>query len=280
MNKVFKQTHSRRQADQLISSGRITINDEPVHSAGQRVIPFQDVVRLDGEIVGGWEALNHLGNHENDESNKSASNVFEYIKYWKPPGVTCTTDRRVEDNLIDALQEDGCFPKSRVFPVGRLDKETSGLILVTSDGRLPNAALRGRFKQPKTYLVQTTYPVSPEDVQHLRDGVLITTIAQRDGNRSKPLTAPTLPCQVQQRRNNPRVLKITLIEGRNRQIRRMLQALGYHVVDLHRNNFLRMNLDPLEGPGGWARLSNKEMEIIEDVLARADEVEEAESEQP
>eukprot|EP00980_Cylindrotheca_fusiformis_P009522 scaffold2082_cov85-Cylindrotheca_fusiformis.AAC.2 len=266
LNKVFKQTHSRRQADELISSGRVTVNDEPVHSAGQRVVPFQDVVRLDGEVVGGWEAMNHVGV---DKSNKDS--VFEYIKYWKPLGVTCTTDRRIQDNLIDALHDDGCFPKSRVFPVGRLDKETSGLILVTSDGRLPNAALRGRFKQPKTYLVRTTEHVSKEDIQQLREGVVITTVAQRDGNRGKPLTAPTLPCQVRQSRDDPRFLEITLVEGRNRQIRKMLEAVGYHVLDLHRKEFLEMTLDPLQGPGDWARLSRDEMKIVQDVLARAEE---------
>jgi 23S rRNA pseudouridine2604 synthase len=275
LNKVFKQTHSRRQADQLISSGRITVNDEPVHSAGQRVVPFQDVVRLDGEIVGGWEALNHLSaqnDHDSGNLNKDKT-VFEYIKYWKPLGVTCTTDRRIEDNLIDALQEDGCFPKSRIFPVGRLDKETSGLILMTSDGRLPNAALRGKFKQPKTYLVRANRNVSQKDVQQLRDGVVITTVAQRDGNRGKPLIAPTLPCQVRQSRENPRFLEITLVEGRNRQIRKMLEAVGYQVLILHRKTFLRMNLDPLEGPGGWARLSLQEMEIVAEVLVRAEEAE-------
>jgi 23S rRNA pseudouridine2604 synthase len=281
LNKVFKQTHSRRQADQLISSGRITVNDEPVHSAGQRVVPFQDVVRLDGEIVGGWEAMNHLSaQNDNDSGNLNKDEtVFEYIKYWKPLGVTCTTDRRIEDNLIDALQEDGCFPKSRIFPVGRLDKETSGLILMTSDGRLPNAALRGKFKQPKTYLVRANRIVSQEDVQRLRDGVVITTETQRDGNRGAPLTAPTLPCQVRQSRDNPRFLEITLVEGRNRQIRKMLQAVGNEVLTLHRKTFLRMDLDPLKGPGGWTRLSEQEMQIVAEVLDRAEEAEQERQEE-
>lgn len=262
LNKVFKKTHSRRQADDLIASGRVTVNGQPVHSAGQQVTPFQDIVQLDGNVIQGWEALNHLDTESNDQ-------VFEYIKYWKPLGVTCTTDSRIPGNLIGALREDGCNPKSRIFPVGRLDKETSGLIIMTSDGRLPNAALRGKFKQPKTYLVRANRPVSREDVQRLRDGVVITTIAQRDGNRGKPLTAPTLPCEVRQSRKDARVLEITLVEGRNRQIRKMMEATGYRVVNLHRKKFLTMSLDPLEGPGDWAHLSSEEMKIINNVLEQA-----------
>ena len=194
INKVLKKTHSRRQADQLIADGRLSVNNEPVHSAGQRVIPYQDKIRLDGRIVEGWEELNHLGSDESVSTSKHQ--VFEYIKYWKPIGVTCTTDRRINDNIIDSLYHDGCNPKSRLFPVGRLDKDTSGLILMTNDGRLPNASLRGKYKHPKTYMVKADRPVSHHDIEKLRNGVVITTLAQRDGNRSKPLTAPTLPCDV------------------------------------------------------------------------------------
>jgi pseudouridine synthase len=265
LNKVFKKTHSRRQADALIASGRITVNNEPVHSAGQRVIPFQDIVCLDGKQITGWEELNHLASAEKNKQ------VFEYIKYWKPVGVTCTTDRRIPDNLIDTLQDDGCFPKSRIFPVGRLDKETSGLILMTSDGRLPNAALRGKYKQPKTYVVRTNRPVTIEDIQRLRDGVVITTVAQRDGNRGKPLIAPTLPCQIKTSKKNPHVLEITLVEGRNRQIRKMLDAVGYRVIDLHRKSFMRITLDPLVGPGEWTALSLEEMELVLEVMSMASE---------
>ena len=105
LNKVFKQTHSRRQADQLIASGRITVNGEPVHSAGQRVIPFQDIVMLDGKVVTGWEKLNHISTSVNGKENTKTTMSFEYIKYWKPLGVTCTTDQRVKDNLIEAVSQ-------------------------------------------------------------------------------------------------------------------------------------------------------------------------------
>ncbi|EED89181.1 pseudouridylate synthase, partial [Thalassiosira pseudonana CCMP1335] len=237
INKVFKKTHSRRQADQLVADGRITINDEPVHSAGQRV-------------------------SNGGANSESSTQVFEYIKYWKPLGVTCTTDRRIYDNLIDALQQDGCRPKSRIFPVGRLDKETSGIILMTSDGRLPNAALRGKYKHPKTYVVKANRPVANDDIKRLREGV--------------PLTAPTLPCKVKAVQLSTldlssRYLEITLVEGRNRQIRKMLEAIGYRVMELHRKSFMNLTLENLEGEGDWAHLTNREMEIVREVLDRAEQ---------
>lgn len=284
INKVLKKTHSRRQADQLIADGRLSVNNEPVHSAGQRVIPYQDVIRLDGKIVEGWEKLNYFSSDDSQQStpttiqHKASQPVFEYIKYWKPIGVTCTTDRRIKDNLIDALLYDGCNPKSRIFPVGRLDKDTSGIILMTSDGRLPNASLRGKYKHPKTYMVKANRPVSESDIQQLREGLVITTVAQRDGNRSKPLTAPTLPCDVRlvqsqyaSRQNlDSRILEITLVEGRNRQIRKMMEALGYRVLGLHRKEFMGITLDGLDGEGDWSCLSEIEMDIVQKVMDRAE----------
>ena len=282
INKVLKKTHSRRQADQLIADGRLSVNDEPVHSAGQRVIPYQDIIKLDGRIVKGWEELNSI-----DSKN---SQCFEYIKYCKPIGVTCTTDRRIQDNLIDSLLHDGCNTRSRIFPVGRLDKDTSGIILMTSDGRLPNASLRGKYKHPKTYMVKSNRPVSEQDVQRLRSGVVITTVAQRDGNRSKPLTASTLPCQVnivqsqyaKSRNLESKILEITLVEGRNRQIRKMMEALGYRVLGLHRKSFMGITLDRLEEEGDWSYLNNDEMGIVQRVLDRAaqqDEVEDTDEDE-
>lgn len=269
LNKVFKSTHSRRQADALISSGRVTINDEPVDSAGQRVVPYHDVVKLDGTRVEGWEALNAVPNFATKPNNNQ---VFEYIKYFKPVGVTCTTDRRIRDNILDRLERDGYRPDNRVYPVGRLDKETSGLILLTSDGRLPNSALRGRFKQPKTYQVVVNRVISKADIQRLREGVVITTQAQRDGNRKPVLTAPTLPCHVESL--GPRHLQMTIVEGRNRQIRKMLQALGYRVIQLHRTTFMAIDLAPLQGPGEWIDLSKHEMGIVNQVLSKASELQE------
>lgn len=260
LNKVFKSTHSRREADKLIASGRVTVNGIRVESMGQRVIPFKDVIKLDGKVVEGWEAMNAI-------ESTLHKKVFEYVKYWKPLGVTCTTDRTIDGNIIDALEADGYKSSHRIYPVGRLDKETSGLILLTSDGRIPNAVLRGSQKQPKTYQVVTDGNISPKEVQKLREGVVITTQAQRDGKRAPPLTAKTLPCSVVQR--GPRRFSVTIIEGRNRQVRKMFEAVGYNVVKLHRSNFMTLKLDPLQGPGEWIPLSPEEVKVLVDAIASA-----------
>jgi 23S rRNA pseudouridine2604 synthase len=268
LNKVFKATHSRREADKLISSGRVTVNGQPV-SAGQRVIPFEDMIRLDDEPVFGWEAFNALDESRSDDNtvNQSPDTVFEYIKYWKPIGVICTTDRRIPDNIIDSLASDGYQADHRIYPVGRLDQDTSGLILLTSDGRLPNAVLRGEHKQPKTYRVTVHKPITDADIDALRQGVVITTVAQRDGKRPPPLTARTKPCQVQ--RIHPTSVYMTIIEGRNRQVRKMMGALSYEVTRLERESFAGLTLAPLRGPGDWAKLDQQELTMIQSILKRA-----------
>jgi pseudouridine synthase len=153
--------------------------------------------------------------------------------------------------------------------VGRLDKDTSGLILLTSDGRLPNAALRGKYKQPKIYQVMVDLPLLESDLQKLQDGVVISTVAQRDGKRAAPLVAKTLPCQVEQLGSS--ILQMTLIEGRNRQIRKMLGALGYTVVKLRRIQFMGLTLEPMRRPGEFQVLTPTEVELLTRVIAAAEE---------
>jgi len=178
LNKVFKATHSRRQADNLIQEGRVSVNDEI--SYGCMVVPFQDVVALDGQIVTGWEDMNAIRQKDDVDSH------LEYVKYWKPRGVTCTTDLNIKGNIVDEItQVDGYRPKHRIYPVGRLDKDTSGLILLTSDGRVPNASLRSQNRQSKVYRVRVHAPLADEDLEHLKNGVVITTVAQRDGKRAR-----------------------------------------------------------------------------------------------
>jgi len=179
LNKVFKATHSRREADKLIESGRVSINDMPITTkGGMKVIPYQDTITLDGQIVHGWEQMNAIQNtnHQSttnydqvvDRSSSLNTESFEYVKYFKPLGVTCTTDQRIQSNIIDAIQSDGYNPRHRVYPVGRLDKETSGLILLTSDGRIVNSVLRGEKKQPKVYKVMVNGRLKDSDLQQLR----------------------------------------------------------------------------------------------------------------
>ena len=181
LNKVFKATHSRREADKLIESGRVSINGIPITTkGGMKVIPYQDIITLDGQIVHGWEQMNAIQNtnHQDiddqveDSSSSLNTESFEYVKYFKPLGVTCTTDQRIRHNIIDAIQSDGYNPRHRVYPVGRLDKETSGLILLTSDGRIVNSVLRGERKQPKVYKVMVNGKLKDTDLQRLRVSIV------------------------------------------------------------------------------------------------------------
>jgi pseudouridine synthase len=282
LNKVFRETYSRRQADALIANRRVMVNGEIVQDMGRRVIPYQDIIHLDGTIYTGWERHNRilLVIPEQDQQHNDDD---VYIKFWKPIGITSTTDTRIPGNLLQALQQQNnnnnnnkTIPKKRIFSVGRLDKDSSGLLLLTSDGRLPNAVLAKQYKQPKTYRVRIDKPIRMEHVQQLRQGIVITTDTVRSknagqGTRHVPFTAKTLPCQVRIIHNSDSKtvssasceLEMTLIEGRNRQIRIMLQTLGYTVLTLHRTHFLGMDLSELSGPGDWTELSSQEQELIQ-----------------
>ena len=303
LNKVFKKTHSRRQADKLILDGRVTVNGQV--SYGTMVEPFADEVCLDGLPVQGWEEWNGLvrpprDDDSNQDSDGTDNDTFAYIKYWKPRGVVCTTDRSIPGNILDELEyEDGCPVTnvySRLYPVGRLDKDTTGLLLLTNDGRLPNSLLRSKYKQAKVYNVQTRYPISDEDLQRLRDGVVITTVAQRDGKMAEPLTAPTLPCRIERIGKEHKSLRsssfrISIREGRNRQIRKMVEAVDNRVVRLHRTQFggdyleedtdndekrnhgggRCISLKNLRGPGDWQELEGPELDLVHQILRRAEQ---------
>lgn len=140
------------------------------------MIPYRDEVSLDGKIIRGWERMNAID--EDNVDTQSGSNnradgdlntsSFEYVKYYKPRGVTCTTDLRIDGNIIDAIRSDGYNPRHRVYPVGRLDKDTSGLIILTSDGRMVNSVLRGEKKQEKVYNVMVNGRLANEHLQLLR----------------------------------------------------------------------------------------------------------------
>ena len=275
LNKCLKGTHSRRQADALIVEGRVRVNGE-VGFPGQRVQPNQDIITLDGTPVDQWEELNTFHDNDDDDAGDAGADMkkFTYIKYWKPRGVTCTTDISIPSNIIHAIQQSPrCTNaqkklqcKHRIFPVGRLDKDSTGLILLTSDGRLPNAISRSIYKRPKVYKVRVNKKVTQDHLHQLRDGVVITTIAQRD-QKQKPLTAKTLPCPVEL--FGPREFTITLMEGRNRQIRKMCAALGYTVQDLHRVEINDITLQRLK-PATWDYLSTSEMKIIQSILQSYD----------
>ena len=189
-----------------------------------------------------------------------------YLKYWKPRGVTSTSDRNIPSNIIAAGRFE-LFPQ-RLFTVGRLDKDSTGLILLTSDGRVNNALLGPRSGKPKRYEVLLNARPSDEHLQTLRDGVVITTPVQREKGRSRDVTAKTKPCQVQRicsKQASCTRVEFTLTEGRNRQIRRMCAALGYEVLALHRTSFAGIELKGL-GENEWLELTDAEMKVITDSM--------------
>jgi 23S rRNA pseudouridine2604 synthase len=196
---------SRRAADKLIEQGRVTINGS-VPEMGTKVQPG-DVVAVDGIAVDGGEGQKRV-----------------YLAFNKPVGIVCTTDTRVEpDNIIDYIN----YP-SRIFPVGRLDKMSQGLIFLTDDGDIVNKILRARNNHEKEYIVTVDKPVTSDFVRKMGAGVPI-------------LDTVTRPCTV--KKLGKHVFKIVLTQGLNRQIRRMCEHFDYHVRKLERVRIMNMKLD-------------------------------------
>jgi 23S rRNA pseudouridine2604 synthase len=217
---------SRRAADKLIEDGRVTINGE-VPLMGTKIVEG-DVVKVDGKSV-----------VKKDEK-------AVYLVLNKPRGIVCTTDTRVEkDNIIDFLN----YPK-RIFPIGRLDKASEGLILMTNDGDIVNKILRARNNHEKEYIVQVNKPIDNDFIKKMSQGVPI-------------LDTVTRPCKVEQL---SRVrFKIILTQGLNRQIRRMCEYLGYHVQQLKRVRIMNIHLDLPNGK--YREMTKEEFRELNNLLA-------------
>jgi 23S rRNA pseudouridine2604 synthase len=219
LNKYLSQTGicSRREADAWIESGRVTLNGT-VAVKGNRVNPG-DAVHLDGKPI--REAVKPV-----------------YIALHKPAGITCTTDQRDPDNIIDFIK----YPK-RIFPIGRIDKSSTGLILLTNDGDIVNRILREENDNEKEYIVTVNQELNPRVLKRLSAGVPIL------GTRTKP-------CKIEQL--GPYKFRITLTQGLNRQIRRMCEYVGYKVVTLKRIRVMNILLGDLK-PGTWRELAQEEI---------------------
>jgi 23S rRNA pseudouridine2604 synthase len=220
---------SRRAADRAIEAGRVRINGVPA-KLGDTVGPG-DSVTLDGEPVG-------------TERKRPV-----VIAYHKPPGIECTSDPRVPENIIAAVG----YPE-RIFHIGRLDKYSEGLILLTNRGELVNQILRARGGHEKEYVVDVDLPISDATVVRMRQGIEI-------------LGRPTAPCRAE--RIGPRTLRMVLTEGRNRQIRRMCEAEGLRVRRLVRLRVMNVRLGELPR-GRWRELSPRELAELERLLASAE----------
>ena len=207
---------SRREADRLIEAGRVTINQR-IAKIGDQVGP-RDVIARDGQVIPwGTEPI--------------------YIKYHKPVGVTTTSEAHVPRNIIREIGH-----PERIFPIGRLDKDSSGLILLTNDGDIVNEILRTEFGHEREYEVTVDRPFDQAVLDRLAGGVVI-------------LGSKTKPCRVE--RLGPKRFKIVLTEGRNRQIRRMCRTVGYRVMTLHRVRIMHITLAGLPS-GAWKPLSPME----------------------
>ena len=212
---------SRRAADKLINEGRVTINGV-VPEMGTK-ITSADEVRVDGELI------------------SKSKNKPVYLAFNKPIGIVCTTDSGVEkDNIIDYIN----YPK-RIFPIGRLDKPSEGLIFLTNDGDIVNKILRARNNHEKEYLVTVNKPITNNFIQKMRNGVPV-------------LDTITRKCKVEQIGKNK--FKIILTQGLNRQIRRMCEFLDYKVVKLKRTRIMNIVLDTPVGK--WRNLTDGEIKEI------------------
>ena len=216
---------SRREADKLIDANKITVNGK-VPEMGTKVLP-SDEIRVNGKLV----------------SAKNEKHV--YIAFNKPIGIVCTTDTRVEpDNIIDYIN----YPQ-RIFPIGRLDKMSEGLILLTSDGDIVNKILRARNNHQKEYVVTVDKPITDDFIRKMGNGVPI-------------LDTITRKCQV--RKIGPNTFNIILTQGLNRQIRRMCEELDYRVRKLKRIRIMNINLDmPI---GKWRHLTPAELQEINEAV--------------
>jgi pseudouridine synthase len=222
---------SRREADRLIEQGKVTINGKKPELGTK--VGDGDLVKVDGKPI------NAVAENKSDRI---------YIAYNKPIGIICITDTSIEDNIIDAIGY-----KQRIFPIGRLDKPSEGLIFLTNDGDIVNKILRAENAHDKEYVVTVDKPITESFIKHMSKGVPI-------------LGTITKPCKVT--KESQFVFKMILTQGLNRQIRRMCEYLGYNVRKLKRTRIMNVELGNLK-PGAWRYLTSQEMKEINRSVAHS-----------
>lgn len=226
LNKFISETGfcSRREADKLIESGRVTVNGKKAVMGTK--VPKGSDVRVDGKSLFKEEEL-------------------VYIALNKPVGITCTTEKKVKGNIVDFVNH-----KKRIFPIGRLDKDSQGLILLTNDGDIVNKILRAGNSHEKEYIVTVDKPISEKFIESMASGVRI-------------LGTITKECYVE--KIGVKTFRIILTQGMNRQIRRMSEALGYTVVKLKRIRIMNIKLDDLK-IGAWRDLTTEELKELSKLI--------------
>ena len=227
LNKFISETGfcSRREADKLIERNKVTVNGKIPEMGTQ--VSNDDYIEINGTPLKNKEEM-------------------VYLAFNKPIGITCTTEHKVKGNIIDFIN----FPK-RIFPIGRLDKPSQGLIFLTNDGDIVNKILRSGNNHEKEYIVTVDKPISPSFIKDMANGIPI-------------LDTITKKCFV--KKESKYVFKIVLTEGLNRQIRRMCDYLGYGVVRLERLRIMNITIDNLP-VGKWRHLTKNELLNINDLIS-------------
>lgn len=216
---------SRREADKYIRDGRVTVNNITVSDFGVKIDPAKDVVTLDGEVI------------------KTKKKKGIYIVLYKPEKtITTVKDNKGRTTVLDLISI-----KEKIFPIGRLDYETTGVLLLTNDGDFANLLMHPRYEIKKKYYAELSKPLNIIHREKLTHGIML------DNQRTKP-------CKIYfPYKGNYQVVEITLTEGKNRQVRRMFQQFGYFVKKLHRVSYGSVDLTGLE-PGQWRYLTKKEVD--------------------
>lgn len=217
----------------MIEQGRVLVNGA-IPELGTKVTT-DDVITVDGKPL-------------------NAKPKLVYLAFNKPVGITCTTDTNIKDNIVDYIQ----YP-SRIFPIGRLDKPSEGLIFLTNDGDIVNKILRAGNNHEKEYVVTVDRPISADFIRLMSDGIPI-------------LDTVTKKCFVKM--ESKFVFRIILTQGLNRQIRRMCEALNYEVTKLKRVRIMNVSLDGIK-TGEWRYLTTEEMNTINEMVADSSKTEEA-----
>ncbi|MGH4052482.1 MAG: 23S rRNA pseudouridine(2604) synthase RluF [Clostridium sp.] len=235
LNKFISETGfcSRREADKMIDAGNVTVNGKIPEMGTQ--VSTSDCIKINGKPLKIKEDL-------------------VYLVLNKPIGITCTTEHKVNGNIVDFIN----FPR-RIFPIGRLDKASQGLIFLTNDGDIVNKILRSGNNHEKEYIVTVNKPISPNFIKNMSNGIPV-------------LKTITKKCFV--KKESKYVFKIILTQGLNRQIRRMCEYLGYNVIKLERLRIMNVSMGNLH-IGKWRYLSQKELTGINNLIASSVKTENA-----
>lgn len=235
LNKAISETGycSRRAADKLIEEGNVKVNGE---TAGLGVkVTSKDVISVFDQVI-----------------TKEVENI--YLVFNKPVGITCTTDTKIRGNIISYIN----YPE-RIFPIGRLDKPSEGLIFMTNDGDIVNKILRSKNNHEKEYIVSVDKKITPQFIKKMGNGIpILDTITDK--------------CRVE--KINDFTFKIVLTQGLNRQIRRMCEYLGYEVKKLKRVRIMNISLNNLK-PGKFRNFTERELQVMNKLVGNSSKTEEA-----